>query len=392
MGFMDLFRLAFPLTRKAEEAVAHYAQFLPEDRLKSLKKLLKQGKVSLSEAQLGVILIADQPFPVVDISTHDAAVVRFAEAVNQKNEDYVKSISFKEFSPIALSYLSGHLAEDLVGFDAVKEAVAIQLFATDNVHILLLGDPGTGKTEVLRAAHDITPISSFGLGSGVSGVGLTASAKGKAVEKGLLPMADKGLCCIDELNLIKREDVAGLYNAMEKGFVRYDKLGKHMRLDARVSLLATANPKYSQFSGKTPAAVKKEIPFDTALLTRFHIVFFITKHDVKEFVEIAKRIVQDKERSMKDGDIAFLKDYIAAARAIEVKFPKQLEQRVVDFAERIKKEEKNFLIEVSPRLVVGVVRMAKAVARAEMRAEVEEKDVIHVLSVVEKSLYKAKTI
>jgi DNA replicative helicase MCM subunit Mcm2 (Cdc46/Mcm family) len=315
--------------------------------------------------------------------------VRFADAINEKNEEYVKSTTFKEFAPIALSYLSGHLAKQLVGFEAVKEAVAVQLFSAENMHILLLGDPGTGKTEILRSAHDVMPVSSFGLGSGTSGAGLTVTAKGKQVEKGLLPMADKGLACIDELNLIKKEDVAGLYNAMEKGFVRYDKMGKHMKFDARVSVLATANPKYSKFSGKDKAAIKKEIPFEAALLSRFHLVFFIRKHDVKEFVAIAKHIVQDKEHGMKAGDIAFLKDYIEAARAIEVNYPKEMEQMVVDFAEHVKKEEKKLLIEVSPRIVVGVVRMAKAVARAQMRNSVEEKDVRLVLDIVKKSLYKA---
>ena len=82
-----------------------------------------------------------------------------------------RSSAFSEFSSVALEKLSGMIAPDIVGFDAVKKAGALQLFATDRIHVLLLGDPGVGKTEILRSAAELYPISSFGLGSGTSSAG-----------------------------------------------------------------------------------------------------------------------------------------------------------------------------------------------------------------------------
>jgi DNA replicative helicase MCM subunit Mcm2 (Cdc46/Mcm family) len=131
----------------------------------------------------------------------------------------------------------------------VKKAVSLQLFASEPVHILLLGDPGTGKTEILRSVEELHPISVFGLGSGTSGAGLSISMSGGKPVLGLLPKAHKGICCIDELNLMKSEDMASLYSSMEKGFITYDKGSHHIKEKAEARILATANPVGDKFKG-----------------------------------------------------------------------------------------------------------------------------------------------
>ena len=294
---------------------------------------------------------------------------------------------FTQFSDEAFEKISKLIAPHITGMEAIKKAVVIQLFAAQPVHILLLGDPGTGKTDILRSGFNLSPISSFGLGSGTSGAGLVVTLRGKEVMKGLLPLADGGVCCIDELNLMKEESRAGLYNAMEKGFVTYDKAGLHQQFDARVKILATANPKGDRFRGSTVLELRREVPFDAALLTRFHLAFMIRNPDAKKFKEITASIVAGGKKEIANEDIKFVKDYITYTHQIEeVEFPRDLQPRIVDFIAELKKSESKYMVEISPRMTIGVMRLCKGLARLERREKVEGKDIDRVTEIVQESL------
>jgi len=251
----------------------------------------------------------------------------------------------------------------------------LQLFATDPVHILLLGDPGTGKTDILRSVSKLHPVTSFGLGSGASKAGLSAAVKGNEIIRGLLPMANGGICCIDELNLMKRTDYAALYSAMEKGFITYDKANKHFQLDAKVRIIATSNPKGDRFVGNILDILKQQIPFDSALLTRFHLVFLIRKPGIERFAKITKKIVQNDKMKVNLKDMEFIKNYVDFAEQVDVEFPKEFEKQVVNFSTELKKDEKKYLVEISPRMVIGLIRIAKAAARMELRKTVKKEDI-----------------
>jgi len=112
---------------------------------------------------------------------------------------------------------------------------------------------------------------------------------------------------------MKKDDMASLYNAMEKGFITYDKGGKHHKFSARISVLATANPKKDKFQGRDIAELKKQIPFDSALLSRFHMVFLVMNPDVDEFRRIARSIIKDEKKEInkdewqEDGGLPFEK-------------------------------------------------------------------------------------
>lgn len=303
---------------------------------------------------------------------------------NTKIHAYAFSQAFEGFSQHAFETISEAIAPNIVGMQDIKRAATLQLFADERLHILLLGDPGTGKTEILRSANHLARKSSMGLGSGTSGAGLSAAyAKGE-MQLGLLPQADKGLCCIDELNLMKKDDRAALYNAMEKGFITYNKGGRSEKFSADVRVLSTANPKGDRFEGDDVDELKKQLPFDPALVSRFHFVFLIRKPDIDEFVHIAKNIAKGKQE--RHDNTTFYKAYIAHARTLNVKFPKALEPLVTAAAKHVKEHEKELLIEVSPRIVKGIIGFAKASARSELRKTVEEKDVQRVLEILGNSL------
>ncbi len=376
-----------PLTGVKKESFEKVKRFLEGRRLKEFKKLLKQGLVAVKDSfygseRLGVV----EEHPFIEPLTDNPEV---RDAVDYWNEEIlgrVRSVVFKSFAPNAES-LANLIAPTIHGLEAVKEAVLLQLFSSEKIHILLLGDPATGKSEILRSAADLALKSSYGLGSGTSNAGLTVSKKGNSLFYGLLPAAHQGLCCIDELNLLKEKDRAGLLNAMEKGFVTYDKAGSHLRVDADVKVLAAANPKGDRFAGWMVETLKKQLPFDPALLSRFHLVFLVRRPGVKGFVNIAKRIVSGKAQGLSKEESSFVKDYQRFVEHLNPAFEKKHEALVTRFAERVKRDEEKFLVEVSPRIIVGVVRLAKARARLLMREKVSKEDVLKAISIVENSLY-----
>jgi len=358
-------------------------EFINKKRFKLIKKLLKQKKISIDKVKLNNSFFEGVDFPQVK------ALVKYVDTsdVNKDIKKVIEKKLFEDFSKNVFSLIPNYIAPNIHGLEHIKKAVVLQLFSVQPIHILLLGDPSVGKTDILRAAFNLSPVSSFGLGSGTSGAGLAVTVKGKEIRKGLLPLADKGICAIDELNLMKQDDMAALYNAMEKGFISYDKGGQHYRFDARVKVLATANPEKDKFKTESIEELKKQLPFDSALLTRFHLIYIMKKPGAKEFKKITEKIINDEKNEIKQEDINFIKSYIEYTNRIDsVVFPKDMQKKAVEIIDNIKKNEKKYIVDVSPRIVIGFMRLCKALAKMEMREKVEENDIKRVKEILLNSL------
>jgi replicative DNA helicase Mcm len=380
---MGIFSKLKPLKKEEKASLKLLEGVIGLKRIKLIKNLLREKKISLEIENIDTSMAENIEFPQIKAKTDEVD----ASEVNEDIKEQFEEKLFKGFAGEAFEKISSLVAPNITGMDFVKKAAAIQLFSAQPVHLLLLGDPGTGKTDILRSSFNFSPISSFGLGSGTSGAGLVVTVRGREVMKGLLPLADKGVCCIDELNLMKEESRAGLYNAMEKGFVTYDKAGLHYRFDARAKILATANPKGDKFNGKKVEELRRQLPFDSALLTRFHLTFFIKKPNLKKFKKITESIVADDKKDATKDDIKFIKDYIEHTNKIEkIIFPKNMQRLVVDFIAELKKNENKYLVEISPRITIGFMRLCKGLAKMEMRKTVEEKDIERVKEIVKESL------
>ena len=118
-----------------------------------------------------------------------------------------------------------------------------------------------------------------------------------------------------------------------------------------------------------------------------HLSFFIRKPDLKQFKEIASTIASGNKNELSKGDVDFIKGYIEYAKGKEVHdIRRTLQTQIVDFIAEIKKDEKKYLIEVSPRLVVGFMRLCKALAALEGREDVKEEDVSRIKDIVKNSL------
>jgi replicative DNA helicase Mcm len=388
VDIIDVIRRMRKLSGEEESAVGSLDWYVTDKQKKAITGLLKERKIAIEHESFSLGgLIDPLELPRIVTKKKEEEVADFVKEMNESINEKTRKTLFEEFSKTIHEKCSKIIAPNIVGFETVKKAVALQLFSPEHIHILLLGDPGTGKTQILSAANELAPISSMGLGSGTSGVGLAVTVKGNEVLKGLLPMANNGLCAIDELNLMKEESRASLYNAMEKGFVSYDKGGHSFKFDAKISVLATANPKGDKFTGTTISELKKQLPFDAALLTRFHLTFLVRKHDIEQFKEITKALLNKSKTDLSEKEKDFLKEYVKQAHSLgDITLPRKFEQEIVDFIADIKENEKKYLVEVSPRLVVGFSRLAKSSARMELRKEVTEKDVKLVKEIVKESL------
>ncbi len=388
----DLYRLVRPLSTEKRKLLSMAAEYIDEEDMGLLKGYLKLDRCfgRVEQFKTTPEVFEDKEWPLFKSHLKDKDLHEFLKRIDGVIDEKARLDAFLSFAPNALDTITGQVANNIVGLDTAKRAAAIQLFAADPFHILMVGDPGTGKTDILRSLYEMSPRGSFGLGSGVSGVGLSAAAKGDEILKGLLPLADEGIACIDELNLIKAKDLASLYNAMEKGFVSYDKGTKHETLSARVRVCATANPDKQTFVGRSAEVLRKQIPFGDALVSRFHLIFVIRQPSEKEFEEIAKQIVRGKRSSIKKHDADFLKQYVAHANTLDVSLAPEFELEIVEFVKRLKRDEKKFLTEIGPRIVVGIVRIVKAIARSELSTTVNKRHLREAFELVEDALYVRK--
>jgi len=181
------------------------------------------------------------------------------------------------------------MAPAIMGHETIKEAVALQLFGCDplvledgtrirgDIHILLTGEPGTAKSQLLKWVSQVAPRGIYTSGKKTTGAGLTATAvreemgTGWTLEAGVLVIADGGLACIDEFEKMQEEERGTMLESMEQQTISVAKAGIQANLNARTAVLAATNPKLGRFDPTQPIA--SQLPLDPVLLSRFDLIF-----------------------------------------------------------------------------------------------------------------------
>ena len=211
--------------------------------------------------------------------------------ITEEDEEKIKSTSK---DPLLFEHIVKSIAPTIYGMDEVKKAIALQLFGgcqkrmddgttiRGDTHILLIGDPGVAKSQILRYMSLLAPRAIFSSGKSASAAGLTAAAvkddfggDGYTLEAGALVLADKGLACIDELDKMSEQDTSSLHEAMESQKISVAKAGITATLQCRCSLLAAANPKYGRFDQESET-LSSQINLPPALISRFDLIFVLT--------------------------------------------------------------------------------------------------------------------
>ena len=165
-----------------------------------------------------------------------------------------------------------------------------------DINVLMLGDPGTAKSQLLKFVEKVAPIAIYTSGKGSSAAGLTASVQRDQstrefyLEGGAMVLADGGVVCIDEFDKMRDEDRVAIHEAMEQQTISIAKAGITTILNARTSVLAAANPIFGRYDDmKTPG---ENIDFQTTILSRFDMIFIVKdEHERGKDERIAKHVM-----------------------------------------------------------------------------------------------------
>jgi replicative DNA helicase Mcm len=299
------------------------------------------------------------------------------------------------------------IAPSIYGYEHIKEAIMYLLFGgvskslpditiRGEMNALLIGDPGTAKSQLLQYVARIAPRGLYTSGRGTTAAGLTAAVirekgGGMSLEAGALVLADKGIACIDEMDKMRPEDRVAIHEAMEQHTVSVAKGGIVATLNARTAILAAANPSLGRYEPHRTVAENISLP--VTILSRFDLIFVLRDVPDREadgkmshhILEIHRRGSSPVEAQI---EAELLRKYISYAKAIKPVLSNEALKRLSDFylAMRGASETEGSPVAITARQLESLVRVAEARARVALRKEVSAEDAEAAIAIMKRSL------
>jgi len=359
----------------------------------------------------------------VDVNSVEMERVEFEEIeVTEEDAHRIREIGS---SPDIFRLITASIAPSIYGMHVEKEALALQLFGgvakvmpdgrriRGDIHLILVGDPGTGKSELLSYMIRLSPRGIYATGKAASAAGLTAAAvrdefgEGRwTLEAGALVLADLGLAAIDEIEKMNPQDRSAIHEAMEQQRISVAKAGITAVLQSRCAILAAANPKFGRFDEHK--YISEQIDLPPALLSRFDIIFsIIDRPQTDRDRELAEHILKGHKvgeiRRRREAGFAveestvleepftphfdpdFFRKYVAYAKriypvmtdeAMEIIEKKYLEIRKTG-------EAAGSSVPITPRQLEAIIRLSEAGARLRLSEAVGAEDAERAVRIVE---------
>lgn len=298
------------------------------------------------------------------------------------------------------------IAPSIFGHDDIKAAIAMSLFGgvrksvqdrhsiRGDINVLLLGDPGTAKSQFLKYAEKISPRSVFTNGKGASAVGLTASVhrdsqtKEWTLEGGALVLADGGVCLIDEFDKMSEKDRTSIHEAMEQQSISISKAGINTSLYARCSVVAACNPIHGRY--ESSLSFGQNSGLSEPILSRFDILLVVRDEvDRINDEKLADYVISSHMGGVElpgiDQDL--LKKYISYARTTcHPKLSDMSNDKIEKLYNELRRiSETSGGAKITVRQLESIIRISEAHAKMHLRSNVIENDTNFAISLVLRS-------
>jgi len=276
-----------------------------------------------------------------------------------------------------------------------------------DINVLLLGDPGTAKSQMLKFVEKVSPIGVYTSGKGSSAAGLTASVvKDKSsreffLEGGAMVLADGGIVCIDEFDKMRTQDRVAIHEAMEQQTISIAKAGITTILNSRTSVLAAANPAFGRYDDLRTAT--ENIDFQSTILSRFDLLFIVKDHmNEARDRKMAGHIIDlmNKKVDNFEGEIPIedLKRYIAYCKS---KCLPRMSSQACDVlknhyvsirsAVRLREAEGTAAVPITIRQLEAIIRISESLAKLTLSPNATEEHVNEAIRLFKVSTLEAAT-
>jgi replicative DNA helicase Mcm len=330
--------------------------------------------------------------------------------------DDITAIKKLAGDPTVFKKLTGSIAPSIFGYEKIKEAIVLQLFGgvqqhrsdkttvRGDIHILLVGDPGVAKSQMLKYVAGVSPKARYVSGKGTSGAGITATVvkdefmRGWALEAGALVLANKGICCVDEIDKMEKEDRIAMHEAMEQQTITIAKANIHSTLRAETTILAAANPKLGRFDPYQPLGSQIDMP--ATLISRFDLIFTIRDlPDRKTDTKLAGHILdtfRKPDELVPDIAPEIMRKYIAYAKQhCRPQISPEAISEIKDFFVNLRNKRSGELgdegvkaIPISARQLEAMVRLAYASAKIRLSETVTREDAQRAIELMKYCLHE----
>ncbi|KAJ2953264.1 hypothetical protein O0L34_g845 [Tuta absoluta] len=387
----------------------------PREKICSVDKMIEIASRGGDKGSVGV---RSSYLRAVGLTTEEGVTGGLTPFTAEEEEQFRRLAA----SPDIYERIAKSIAPSIFGAVDMKKAIACLLFGGSrkklpdgltrrgDINILLLGDPGTAKSQLLKFVERVSPIGVYTSGKGSSAAGLTASvirdpgSRNFVMEGGAMVLADGGVVCIDEFDKMREDDRVAIHEAMEQQTISIAKAGITTTLNSRCSVLAAAN---SVFGRWDDTKADDNIDFMPTILSRFDMIFIVKdEHNEGRDITLAKHIISvhmggdsaERESSAGELPVALLRRYSAYCRArcgprLSAGAAQRLQARYVlmrsGASQHERQADKRLSIPITVRQLEAVIRISESLAKMQLQPFATEAHVTEALRLFQVSTLDA---